>query len=564
MAGAVKKGRIIKKRQRSAAEQDPRLFDCNPQPSWVYEEKTLRFLAVNQAAVEFFGYPANELVDAAVADLAVPEQKADFRKAMTETGEELDPVRPWRLRKKSGITIEVELSSRSVVFHGTRAFLVACRDITEQKRTETQMIAFSEMGRRLSAARTRKDAAQIVMATAETLFRWDACVFDLRSETGGNLVSILCLDTIDGSKRDVTGQCLDCPPGTHAAEALEHGARLILRQEVEKVPPDTRPFGDKTRPSASLMFAPVRKEHEAIGVISIQSYRSFAYNESDLRSFQALADHCAVALERIGAEEEVQRLNTELQRKVNEVMRLNVELERRVERRTAQLEAINKELEAFCYSVSHDLRAPLRSIRGFSEVLLEKHASKLDPRGREFLSRACDSSQQMDRLIENLLKLSRVGRAELQQQTVNLSALAQAVAEELRQAEPQRRVRFMLPQGLAARGDSRLLRIVLDNLLRNAWKFTSHRPDAVIEIGFDPAQAAFFVKDNGAGFDMAYASKLFGVFQRLHSASEFPGTGVGLATVQRIINRHGGKVWAQAAVDQGATFYFTLPHEESP
>ncbi len=243
-----------------------------------------------------------------------------------------------------------------------------------------------------------------------------------------------------------------------------------------------------------------------------------------------------------------------------EVLRLNRELERRVSERTAQLEAINKELEAFSYSVSHDLRAPLRSIRGFSEVLLERYADKLDARGREFLHRVGESSQHMDRLIEDLLKLSRVGRSELQLQDVNLSALAEGVVLELRHGDPKRPVAVNIQPGLRVRGDERLLRIVMENLLRNAWKFTSKEPAARIEFGQEPGSPpAFFVRDNGAGFDMAYAQRLFGVFQRLHSSTEFPGIGVGLATVRRIITRHDGRVWAEGAPNQGAVFHFTVP-----
>jgi signal transduction histidine kinase len=247
-----------------------------------------------------------------------------------------------------------------------------------------------------------------------------------------------------------------------------------------------------------------------------------------------------------------------------EILRLNTELERRVAERTAQLQATNKELEAFCYSVSHDLRAPLRSIRGFNEVLLERYSSKLDPRGQEFLRRACESSRYMDDLIDDLLKLSRVGRSELVHQQVDLSKLAAGIAEELLQSEPSRKVNFQIKPGLVAHGDERLLRIVVDNLLRNAWKFTSKTPEALIVVGVkSDARPAFFVRDNGAGFDPAFAGRLFGVFQRLHSSSEFAGTGVGLATVQRIINRHGGQVWAEGAVDRGATFYFSLPADET-
>lgn len=245
-----------------------------------------------------------------------------------------------------------------------------------------------------------------------------------------------------------------------------------------------------------------------------------------------------------------------------EIRELNAQLERRVREGGRQLEIINKELESFSYSVSHDLRAPLRSIRGFSEALLERYADKLDARGQEFLKRACESSEHMDLLIENLLQLSRVTRAALKRQPVNLTALAETIVSELRNTEPQRVVNFTIAPDLSAQGDEALLRIALDHLLRNAWKFTAGKSPAVIELGRTAApETAFYLRDNGAGFDMAYAGKLFGVFQRLHSTSEFPGTGVGLATVQRIINRHGGRLWGAGRVGEGATFYFTLPAE---
>ena len=240
--------------------------------------------------------------------------------------------------------------------------------------------------------------------------------------------------------------------------------------------------------------------------------------------------------------------------------RLSVELERRVKERTAQLEGINKELEAFCYSVSHDLRAPLRTIRGFSEVLLEQCLPQLDARGQDFLRRTCDAGLQMDKLIEDLLKLSRVTRGEIEQRQINLSSIASEIADALAKGEPQRHVEFDIAPDVSAKGDERLLRQVLDNLLRNAWKFTGKQPHARIEFGRQNGEASpFFVRDNGVGFDMAYAGKLFGVFQRLHSPAEFTGSGVGLAIVQRVVNRHGGRVWADAKVNSGATFYFTLP-----
>lgn len=244
--------------------------------------------------------------------------------------------------------------------------------------------------------------------------------------------------------------------------------------------------------------------------------------------------------ERHQAEEEIKRLNADLRR------------------RATELDATNKELEAFSYSVSHDLRAPLRGIDGFSQALLEDYADKLDEQGKDYLQRMRTASQRMAQTIDDLLNLSRITRSQMRHETVDLSAMAQEIATELQKTQPEREAQFIITPGLLAIGDVRLLRIALSNLLGNAWKFTGNHPRARIEFGVTEHEGrpAFFVRDDGVGFDMAYAGKLFGAFQRLHAMNEFPGTGVGLATVQRIIHRHGGRVWAEGAVEKGATFYW--------
>ena len=226
-----------------------------------------------------------------------------------------------------------------------------------------------------------------------------------------------------------------------------------------------------------------------------------------------------------------------------------------------ELEIANKELESFSYSVSHDLRAPLRAIDGFSRILLEDYQDKLDDDGKDSLARIRAASQRMGQLIDDLLQLSRITRAEMHRVPVDLSALARAVCDELKITEPARRVEFVIKPGLVTKADAGLMRAALENLLGNAWKFTGHRTDVKVEFGsrLEGGERVFYVRDNGVGFDMKYDSKLFGAFQRLHTSAEFPGTGIGLATVQRIIHRHGGRVWAEGETNRGATFYFSLP-----
>jgi light-regulated signal transduction histidine kinase (bacteriophytochrome) len=238
-------------------------------------------------------------------------------------------------------------------------------------------------------------------------------------------------------------------------------------------------------------------------------------------------------------------------------------LEQTLQQRTASLEATNRELEAFNYSVAHDLRAPLRGIDSFSQLLIERYSHRLDTEGLAYLNRVRASASRMSQLIDALLSLAQVGRSELQPLDLDFSQLVQSAASEVAAANPGRSVPMVIAPGMRAYGDSRLLRVVVANLLENAWKFTSRRQRPAVEVGpvQNTALPTYYVRDNGAGFDPAYASRLFGAFQRLHPDREFPGTGIGLAIVQRVIARHGGTVWADSRPDQGATFYFTLPRK---
>jgi signal transduction histidine kinase len=297
----------------------------------------------------------------------------------------------------------------------------------------------------------------------------------------------------------------------------------------------------------SSMIVPLMARERCLGAITFVAAESGRhFGPADLALAQELARHAGLSIDSALLFYQTQQAKDELETRVNE--------------RTAQLEASLKELEAFSYSVSHDLRAPLRTIDGFSRAILEDYAPKLDEEGQSYLNRIRAATHQMAQLIDDLLKLSRVTRSDMHMEEVNLSAMAREIAANLQSAQPERTAAFTIEDKMIVRGDQRLLHVVMTNLLDNAWKFSEKQPDVEINVGVTErdGKKAYFVRDNGAGFDMAYAHKLFGAFQRLHSDTEFSGSGIGLATVQRVIRRHGGQVWAEGEVGHGAGFYFTL------
>jgi PAS domain S-box-containing protein len=426
------------------------------------------------------------------------------------------------------------------------AILEVNNDVTERKQAEQRQAAFARLGRSLSEAASAASAARVIADTADELIGWDAYSLDLYTAAEGLVHPVINIDTVEGKHVDVPPAYTGQAPSPVMQRVLEEGGQLFLRQAPYDFSPEAVPFGNTGRPSASLMYVPVRLGETPIGILSVQSYRPKAYTEQDLATLQMLADQCAGALERVRAEEKVRQLNEQL--------------EQRVQERTSELIAANQELEAFTYSVAHDLRAPLRHIDAFTRILHEDFAAELPPEAQRYLENIRHGSHNMSHLVDDLLNLARVGRQELRRQPTSLDDLVHDVLEDLKREAEGRRIEWRIHPLPTVACDAGLMKQVFVNLLANAVKYTRPREVAVVEVGCQPqdGERAVVIRDNGVGFSMKYADKLFGVFQRLHRAEEFEGTGVGLATVARIIRKHGGRVWAEAEVDKGAAFYFTM------
>jgi PAS domain S-box-containing protein len=493
---------------RDSEESFRLLFANNPHPMWLYDVETLRFLEVNDTAIAYYGYSRAEFLNMRITDIRPSEDIPRLLEDIAQERQALQRPGEWRHRRRDGQVIDVEITSHRMEFAGRPAALVVVQDITERKRAEAALRASWE--RYLRTLDNMLEGCQIIGFDWRYLYVNDA-VAQHGHQTKETLLGHTLMEVYPGIQNTemfaALRQCMD--------------ERLVRQMENEFIYPDgsTRWF------DLSIEPAP-----EGIFILSIDI---------------------------------TQRKLAEA-----EILRLNEDLEQRVRDRTAQLEATNRELESFSYSVSHDLRAPLRAMDGFSHILLEEYATQLPAEGLHYLDLVRRNAQQMDELVEALLKFSRLGRQALNLQPVALDQLARQAWEELsaEYAPPTgRRVEFTLGELPTVQADPVLLKLVLLNLFANALKFTRQRAVAVIHLGSraENGEQVYFVKDNGVGFDPRYTSKLFGVFQRLHRAEEYEGTGVGLATVQRIIHRHGGRVWAEAELGQGATFYFTLEGEGS-
>jgi len=391
---------------------------------------------------------------------------------------------------------------------------------------------------RLALARSPQAIMDIVRHAARNLVGADGATFILREGENAFYAEEDAIGPLWKGRRFPLSTCVS-------------GWSMLNRQPavIKDICQDARIVQEAYQPTfvKSLVMMPIRTL-APIGAIGVYWARPHRASNQEVELLQALADSTSVAIEAV---ELVHGLEQKLTERTSEL-----------HRRSVELEVLNRELEAFSYSVAHDLRAPLISIDGFSQVLLESHGEKLDDTGRSHLERITGSARRMHRLINDLLELSKVVRAPMHPIMVDLSRVANDIVRGLRESAPERNVAIVVADNMVVEGDSALLRIALENLFSNAWKFTSRAANARIEFGSRidrSGRRAYFLRDNGAGFDPRHGANLFSPFRRLHAESQFPGSGIGLATVQRIVHRHSGEIWAEAAVDRGACFYLTLP-----
>jgi signal transduction histidine kinase/HAMP domain-containing protein len=429
------------------------------------------------------------------------------------------------------------------------------------------MTLLNRIGIALSAEKNNNHLLGLILIAAKNITNADGCALYTMTKDKQLRLSVMRIDSINllmESSEDnlISLYDKDGNPNTSIVAAYS-----VLKDVTVNIPDiytadgfdfsGNLDFDRKTGyRSQSFLSVPMKNhENDIIGVLQLTnaknrlSQKVMPFLDDDQHLLETLASQAAVALSK--------------NQLIEEIHELNEELELRVIKRTAQLEAANKELESFSYSVSHDLRAPLRAIEGFSNILLKDYVDKLDDEGKRFLNVIQNNAQKMEELINDLLALSRLGRKEIELSDIDMEKLAKTMFEELNLETDKVRVQFNVKPLPPVRGDQGMIRQVFANLLQNATKFTRLKEDAAIEVGGyrEDSHNVYYVKDNGAGFDMRYKDKLFGVFQRLHSGEEFEGTGIGLAIVQRIINRHGGRIWAEGKVNEGATFYFALPLE---
>lgn len=537
---------IERKRTEEALSESEASFKAlaEESPNMIFINKRGRIVYANKKCEEQMGYTREEFYaeDFDFMTLVAPESRDLVKENLRrhQQGEEIPPYE-YNILAKDGRELSTIHATKLIDFQGDTAILGIVTDITAHKRVEKErrqqqegLIKLDGWVRKLMAATGQpRDFHDLVCAGIRDLVNADLGALPLIDESGKTFTYVAAA----GPKAKwLTGKTLPLQGGGLCGWVAEHGVAL----RVPSLRCDPRVIQElaQSLDVTTGLLTPLVHEDKVIGGLSAFR-KGEQFDELEEQILNLYGQRVAIALAN---------------------SRLLATLEQRVAERTTALETANEELEAFSYSVSHDLRAPLRGIDGFSLALLEEYPDKLDDTGKDYLHRVRAASQHMGEIIDDLLMLSRVTRGKMRREQVDLSALAHRIAAELQRRQPERQAEIIITPGLVTKGDPRLLRVALENLLDNAWKFTGKEPKARIELGYtdNNGNRAYFVRDDGVGFDMKYANKLFGAFQRLHSSKEFNGTGIGLATVQRILHRHGGRVWAEGEVGKGATFYFSL------
>ena len=521
-------------------------------------------LDLNQQFASMVGYPREALLGTDVLRLVAPEER---EKAAEYIASGYEETYESVCVRQDGSTFPVEVRGRMMDHRGRSVRVTAVRDISRQKQTEDalreardrleenveartaelaeanetlrvqakRLEILQDIDRAILAAQSPQEIAEAVLQRIPQLMpcmRASVALFDWEDETG----EVLAMYQEGASQLD-RGVILPLS-AFRVTDRLREGEIEVVN-DIDAVRQTEVIREIANQGVRAYMSVPMFIEDELIGIVNMGAAQKQVYTPEHQHNAREVADQLAISIRQA--------------RLMEQVRQQREELEERVRERTA-------ELEAFTYSVSHDLRSPLRAIDGFTRMLREQYSDALDDEGRRLLNIVCSSTKKMGQLIDGLLTLSRIGRREMRQTPIDMEALARDVAQELMRANDDRDVTFTVQSLPRAEGDRSMLRQVLTNLLSNAWKFTQEQDDARITVGAqtDDGSPVYFVRDNGAGFDMEYADKLFGVFQRLHEEDEFEGTGVGLAIVERIIRRHGGDVWAEGAEGEGATFSFTL------